>query len=85
MYHWNLLGEAKSKPQPAADAVPIDASRMNMRIGFIVSATKHPYADGLYVEEVDVGEEKPRTIISGLVKHVPLEEVFSYGFTLLRD
>ena len=46
-----------------------------MRIGFIVSAKKHPDADGLYVEEVDVGEEKPRTIISGLVKHIPLEDV----------
>lgn len=67
-------GEAKPKPPPA-DAAPIDASRMDMRIGFIVSAKKHPDADGLYVEEVDVGEEKPRTIISGLVKHIPLEDM----------
>ena len=24
---------------------------------------------------VDVGEEKPRTVISGLVKHVPIDEM----------
>ena len=29
----------------------------------------------LYVEQVDVGEETPRTIISGLVKYVPIEEM----------
>ena len=27
------------------------------------------------MEKVDVGEEKPRTIVSGLVKHVPIEEM----------
>lgn len=29
----------------------------------------------LYVEQVDVGEEAPRTVISGLVKYVPIEEM----------
>lgn len=46
-----------------------------MRIGKIVEVEKHPDADALYVEKVDVGEEKPRTIVSGLVKHVPIEEM----------
>lgn len=27
------------------------------------------------MEEVDVGEGKTRTIVSGLVKHVPIEEM----------
>ena len=27
------------------------------------------------MEQVDVGEEAPRTIISGLVKYVPIEEM----------
>lgn len=29
----------------------------------------------LYVEQVDVGEDQPRTIISGLVKYVSIEEM----------
>ena len=29
----------------------------------------------MYVEEVDVGEEKARTVISGLVRFVPEEEM----------
>lgn len=36
---------------------------------------KHPDADSLYIETVDLAEDRPRTIISGLVKHVPIEQV----------
>lgn len=67
----------KSEPKPAETAAdgPLDVSRLDMRVGLIISAKKHPDADSLYVEEVEVGEEKPRTVVSGLVKFVPLEEV----------
>ena len=46
-----------------------------MRVGHIVSVKKHPDADSLYVEEVDLGEETNRTVVSGLVNHVPIEQV----------
>nr|CAH7756022.1 unnamed protein product [Callosobruchus chinensis] len=36
---------------------------------------KHPEADALYVEKIDLGEEKPRTIVSGLVNFIPIEEM----------
>lgn len=37
---------------------------------------KHPDADSLYVEKIDLGEESgPRTIVSGLVNYVPIEEM----------
>ena len=68
-------GEAKPKQQPAGPELPVDVSRLDMRVGHIVSAKKHPDADGLYVEDVNLGEGKNRTIISGLVKHIPLEQV----------
>ena len=46
-----------------------------MRIGKIVNVQRHPEADTLYLEEVDVGEGKNRTILSGLVKHVPEDKM----------
>ena len=46
-----------------------------MRVGRIVTAEKHPDADSLYVEQVDVGEAVPRTVVSGLVKHIPIDQV----------
>nr|XP_033812470.1 aminoacyl tRNA synthase complex-interacting multifunctional protein 1 isoform X1 [Geotrypetes seraphini]XP_033812489.1 aminoacyl tRNA synthase complex-interacting multifunctional protein 1 isoform X1 [Geotrypetes seraphini]XP_033812498.1 aminoacyl tRNA synthase complex-interacting multifunctional protein 1 isoform X1 [Geotrypetes seraphini] len=71
-------GEKKEKKQPvqAEDATrPVDVSCLDLRVGCIVTAKKHPDADSLYVEEVDVGEAAPRTVVSGLVKHVPLEQM----------
>ncbi|KFQ12368.1 Aminoacyl tRNA synthase complex-interacting multifunctional protein 1, partial [Leptosomus discolor] len=72
-------GEKKEKKQqPAAgssDAKPVDVSRLDLRVGCIITAEKHPDADTLYVEEVDVGEASPRTVVSGLVKHVPLDQM----------
>lgn len=37
--------------------------------------SKHPEADSLYVEKIDLGEEQPRTIVSGLVNYIPIEEM----------
>merc|ERR1719402_592431 len=52
---------------------PVDISRLDLRVGKIVGVDKHPDADSLYVEQVDLGEGKTRTIVSGLVKHVPID------------
>ncbi|KAM9678530.1 aminoacyl tRNA synthase complex-interacting multifunctional protein 1 isoform 1-T1 [Trichechus inunguis] len=73
-------GEKKEKKQQqsvagSADSKPIDVSRLDLRVGCIITAKKHPDADSLYVEEVDVGETAPRTVVSGLVNHVPLEQM----------
>ena len=71
------ISEAKPKKEPQKPAVEgvIDVSRLDMRVGCIINAKKHPDADSLYVEDVDLGEGKIRTVISGLVKHVPLDGV----------
>uniref|UniRef100_A0A1A9UVK1 tRNA-binding domain-containing protein n=1 Tax=Glossina austeni TaxID=7395 RepID=A0A1A9UVK1_GLOAU len=55
--------------------VPVDVRRLDLRIGKIVEVSRHPDADSLYVEKIDCGESQPRTVISGLVKFVPLEEM----------
>ncbi|XP_050525183.1 aminoacyl tRNA synthase complex-interacting multifunctional protein 1-like isoform X1 [Daktulosphaira vitifoliae] len=54
---------------------PVDIGRLDLRVGKIISASNHPNADSLYVEIVDLGEEKPRNVVSGLVKYVPLEKM----------
>lgn len=74
--------EKKPKEKKAAAPVatptedgPVDISRIDLRIGKIVEVQKHPDADSLYLEKIDVGEATPRTIVSGLVKFVPIEEM----------
>merc|ERR1712070_1175648 len=43
----------------------------------------HPEAEKLYVEQVDVGEEKPRTVVSGLVDFMPAEALTNRRAVLL--
>ncbi|GIX74435.1 hypothetical protein CDAR_235242 [Caerostris darwini] len=66
---------AKAEKQPAEENKEVNVSRLDLRIGRILNAKKHPDAESLYVEEIDVEEDKPRTVVSGLVKFVPLEEM----------
>eukprot|EP00013_Stygamoeba_regulata_P004802 CAMPEP_0177632126 /NCGR_PEP_ID=MMETSP0447-20121125/2121_1 /TAXON_ID=0 /ORGANISM="Stygamoeba regulata, Strain BSH-02190019" /LENGTH=552 /DNA_ID=CAMNT_0019133665 /DNA_START=10 /DNA_END=1668 /DNA_ORIENTATION=+ len=56
----------KNAPQEVRDA---DVSVLNIRVGRIVSAEKHPNADSLLVEKIDVGETEPRQVVSGIAKH----------------
>ncbi|XP_011203673.2 tyrosine--tRNA ligase, cytoplasmic [Bactrocera dorsalis] len=49
--------------------------RLDIRVGKVVEVSRHPDADTLYVLKIDLGEEQPRTIISGLVKFVTIEEL----------
>ncbi|KAI3706215.1 hypothetical protein L6452_23809 [Arctium lappa] len=65
---------AEAKPKAAAEQ-EITINRLDIRVGLITKVQKHPDADSLYVEEIDVGEAQPRTVVSGLVKFVPLEEM----------
>ena len=36
---------------------------------------RHPDADSLYVEQIDIGEAEPRTVCSGLVKYMREEDI----------
>lgn len=71
----------KEKEKPAAAATeaasdgPVDISRLDLRIGRIIDVRKHPDADSLYVETMELGEDKPRTIVSGLVNHYSVDEM----------
>ncbi|KAI3916566.1 hypothetical protein MKW98_026308 [Papaver atlanticum] len=53
----------------------ISICRLDIRVGLITKVWKHPDSDSLYVEEIDVGEATPCTVLSGLVKFIPLEEM----------
>lgn len=55
--------KASGDVNPPKEEAPVDVSRLDFRVGRIISAKKHPDADSLYVEEVDVGEEQPRTVV----------------------
>jgi len=63
-------------PEDEADkAADIDPfSKVDLRVGKIVDVKKHPNADKMYVEVVDLGDEK-KQIVSGLVGHYDEDEL----------
>ena len=58
--------QAKGKQQQQQAAATFDVSALDIRVGKIVKAWHHPDSDKLFCEEIDLGEEAPRQIASGL-------------------
>jgi len=70
-------GGNKQQQNTAAGAGDdVIASKLDIRVGKIVKAEKHPDADSLYLETIDFGEDTgPRIVVSGLAGLVPLESL----------
>ncbi|ROK35759.1 Tyrosine--tRNA ligase, cytoplasmic [Anabarilius grahami] len=68
-------GGAKGNPKQTADEEEVIPSRLDIRVGKVISVEKHPDADSLYLEKIDVGEEQPRTVVSGLVAYISQEQL----------
>ena len=62
--------EKKEKKEKAPKEPPakkeVNVSVLDIRVGTIVKCWEHPGADKLWVEEIDVGEDKARQVVSGL-------------------
>lgn len=68
--------KAEAAAKTAAAAVPPNPGMIDFRVGYIEKAVKHPDADALYVLTIQMGDEEgPRTVCSGLVRYIPLEEM----------
>ena len=60
----------------SAQALENEVLRVDLRVGRILNAERHPDADSLFVERIDLGESSgPRTIISGLAKYYMTEDL----------
>lgn len=71
-----VSGEAAAaggKGSGVADECTVDM--LDIRVGQIVKVDRHPNADSLYLEEIDLGEGQPRQVVSGLVKFVPADQM----------
>ena len=55
--------EAPSATKQAGDEPSVDM--LDIRVGQVVKVEQHPNADSLYVEEIDLGEDKPRQVSRG--------------------
>lgn len=65
----------EAPPAAAEEARALDVSWADVRVGKVLEAVPHPESDKLYVETIDLGEDAPRQILSGLAQHMTLEQV----------
>ncbi|KAH6820552.1 Nucleic acid-binding [Perilla frutescens var. hirtella] len=63
----------------------LSVSLLKIQIGHIRKAWKHPSADSLLVEEIDVGEVKCRQVVSGLAKFCTPEELTNRRVVLITN
>uniref|UniRef100_A0A3Q3IE63 tRNA-binding domain-containing protein n=1 Tax=Monopterus albus TaxID=43700 RepID=A0A3Q3IE63_MONAL len=61
----------------------VDVSRLDLRVGCIITAQQLPDTDDLYMEQVDVGEALPRRVVSKLAKHIPVDQMQNRMVVLL--
>ncbi|CAH1438825.1 unnamed protein product [Lactuca virosa] len=85
--------EKKKLPEKAADEKEkekekekeLSVSLLKIQVGLIRKASKHPSADSLLVEEIDVGESKCRQVVSGLAKFCTPEELTNRLVALITN
>ncbi|GLJ45768.1 hypothetical protein SUGI_0963160 [Cryptomeria japonica] len=92
----NLLCSCSSTPLTSTPASPSEeesgeralqaaVEALDIRVGRIQKVWRHPEADSLYVEEVDMGEPEPRTICSGLVNYIQQDHLQDKNVVVLAN
>ena len=67
--------EAEAVPGVASYIDIADFTKVELRVGEVLNAERIPKADKLLLLSVDVGEDKPRTILAGIAEHYTPEEM----------
>ena len=62
-----------------------DFQKIEIKIGTVMSVDVVEGADKLYILQVDLGEEKPRQILSGIREYVRPEELLNKQFPFVTN
>jgi glutamyl-tRNA synthetase len=76
--------KAKKEP-PKAKGGDITISRLDICIGKILEIKRHPNADTLYVEKIDLGNGDVREVVSGLVNYIKEEDINQKIVVILKN
>ncbi|XP_055044068.1 aminoacyl tRNA synthase complex-interacting multifunctional protein 1 [Misgurnus anguillicaudatus] len=60
-----------------------DVSRLDLRVGRVLAVRKHPDSPSLVIQEVELGEHAPRTVVSAQSIHVTPEQLVGSLVVLL--
>ncbi len=83
--------DEKNKPQadgqkkPQVAVAPINASELDLEVGKILSVERHPNAEKLYVEKIEMGHGEIRQVVSGLVPYISAEELSGKHVVIVKN
>jgi len=76
--------KAKKEP-PKAKVEEITISRLDIGIGKVLEVKRHPNADSLYVEKIDLGNGDVREVVSGLVNFLKEDDINQKNVVVLKN
>ncbi|KAL6616297.1 hypothetical protein ACP70R_038567 [Stipagrostis hirtigluma subsp. patula] len=76
---------AKAPEKTAEKDSDCNISILNIQVGLIRKAWKHPSADSLLVEEIDLGDGNVRQVVSGLAKYCSPDELTNRRVVLITN
>ncbi|XP_073008560.1 uncharacterized protein [Typha latifolia] len=90
----NTVTSKNSKASEEKKKAPVESSEkdsecnisiLNIQVGIIRKAWKHPSADSLLVEEIDLGDGNLRQVVSGLAKYFSPDELVNRRVVLITN
>ncbi len=81
---------APDMPEPTPEPEKVfatidDFQKIEIKVGTVISVTLVEGADKLYILQVDLGEEKPRQILSGIREFVSEDKLLNKQFPFVTN
>ena len=80
-----IQNEVKEVVEEKVYATIDDFSKIELRLGTVLSVNVVEGADKLYILSVDLGEEKPRQILSGIREYMTPEDLLGKQFSFVAN
>ena len=81
----NTKDDDEIKEDQVAEISYEDFAKLDLVVGKVLSCEDHPDADKLYVFKVDIGEDRPRTIISGIKKWYDMDDLVGKNVIVVKN
>lgn len=80
-----IAAQRKKEAEKVSEVEISDFEKLDLRVGRVLFCERHPDADKLYVLKVDIGEEQPRQIVSGLASSYTPGQVIGKNIVVITN
>jgi methionyl-tRNA synthetase len=76
---------SKKQKEQKAETEPLGLENLHLEVGLIKEVSRHPNADKLYVEKIEMANNEIRTICSGLVPYMKEEDLLNKKCLVVKN